>query len=343
MSKKRAYIKPEHDEENGTKTKKAKENHWEPANWKEVYENIREMRKDRNADCDIGKDKKSSYTAKERRLHVLIALMMSSQTKDVVTHAALERLKEHGLTVDNILKTSDKKLGELIYPVGFWRTKVKYIKGACQVLKDDYDGDIPRTVKDLCKLKGVGPKMAYLCMCSAWNECVGIGVDTHVHRIAGRLGWTEKECKNPEATRKALESWLPKDRWKEVNILLAGFGQQVCRPVGPKCGECLNRELCPTGKKWPFSPNKKATPKKKMVTPKKEVVSPKKELISPKKKMGLPKKEVVLPKKEVVSPKREVVSPKKEVVSPKKEVVSPKKEVESPKKKKPSYKKKNSK
>jgi endonuclease-3 len=61
---------------------------------------------------------------------------------------------EHGLTVDNILKTSDEKLGQLIYPVGFWRTKVKYIKGACLVLKNEYDGDIPRTVEDLCKLKG---------------------------------------------------------------------------------------------------------------------------------------------------------------------------------------------
>ncbi len=59
---------------------------------------------------------------------------------------------------------------------------------------------------------GVGPKMAYLCMSSAWGECVGIGVDTHVHRIAARMGWTEKECKTPEATRNALESWLPQDR-----------------------------------------------------------------------------------------------------------------------------------
>ena len=61
---------------------------------------------------------------------------------------------EHGLTVENILKTSDEKLGQLIYPVGFWKTKVKFVKEACQVLKDEYDCDIPRTVKDLCNLKG---------------------------------------------------------------------------------------------------------------------------------------------------------------------------------------------
>ena len=63
-------------------------------------------------------------------------------------------MREYGFTVDNLLKTSDKKLGELIYPVGFWKTKVKFIKEACQVLKDQYDSDIPDTVEDLCKLKG---------------------------------------------------------------------------------------------------------------------------------------------------------------------------------------------
>lgn len=262
MGRKREHVKPEVEDQNAIPEKKAKD-HWEPDNWKVVYENIRIMRKDRSAPCDMGKKTKSKYTEKERRFHVLISLMLSSQTKDEVNHAAMDRLKEHGLTVENILKTSDEKLGKLIYPVGFWRTKVKYIKGVCLVLKKEYDCDIPKTVEDLCKLKGVGPKMAYLCMCSAWNKCVGIGVDTHVHRLAGRLGWTEKECKTPEATRKSLESWLPKDRWREVNVLLAGFGQQVCLPIGPKCGECLNRELCPTGLKWTQSPKKKSTTKKK--------------------------------------------------------------------------------
>ncbi len=131
-----------------------------------------------------------------------------------------------------------------------YTVKVKYIKETCQVLKDKYDCDIPRTVEELLQLKGVGPKMAYLCMCSAWDECVGIGVDTHVHRIVGRLGWTQRPCKTPEDTRKALEEWLPKSRWKEVNGMLVGFGQQICLPIGPKCGECLNRELCPVGLQW---------------------------------------------------------------------------------------------
>merc|ERR1719468_443020 len=117
----------------------------------------------------MGKADKSNYSEKERRFHCLVALMLSSQTKDEVNHAAVTRLKDHGLTVENILSTSNEKLGQLIYPVGFWKTKVKFVKEACKVLKDEYECDIPKTVKDLCKLKGVGPKMAYLCMSSAWG------------------------------------------------------------------------------------------------------------------------------------------------------------------------------
>lgn len=93
-------------------------------------------------------------------------------------------------------------------------------------------------------LPGVGPKMAYLCLSSAWGDTQGIGVDVHVHRIANLWGWAEG--KTPEHTRKVLESWLPRDRWKEVNWLLVGFGQTICLPRGRRCGECkLEKEgLC---------------------------------------------------------------------------------------------------
>eukprot|EP01104_Vermistella_antarctica_P020269 TRINITY_DN860_c0_g2_i3.p2 TRINITY_DN860_c0_g2~~TRINITY_DN860_c0_g2_i3.p2 ORF type:complete len:191 (+),score=22.02 TRINITY_DN860_c0_g2_i3:764-1336(+) len=106
----------------------------------------------------------------------------------------------------------------------------------------DFDGDIPRTVQDMCKLPGVGPKMAYLCSNAAWNECVGIGVDVHVHRIANRLGWVTS--KKPEDTRKTLERWMPRDLWTDVNLLLVGFGQERCG-AKPKCSTCLVKELCP--------------------------------------------------------------------------------------------------
>ncbi|KYO30850.1 endonuclease III-like protein 1 [Alligator mississippiensis] len=183
-----------------------------------------------------------------RRYQVLLSLMLSSQTKDEVTSAAMLRLREHGLTVDNVLQTDDAALGKLIYPVGFWRNKVKYIKQTTAILKEQYGSDIPRTVKELVQLPGVGPKMAHLAMNIAWNDVSGIGVDTHVHRIANRLKWVKKETKTPEATRVALEDWLPRDLWSEINWLLVGFGQQTCLPVGPRCADCLNQALCPAAK-----------------------------------------------------------------------------------------------
>lgn len=78
--------------------------------------------------------------------------------------------------------------------------------------------------------------MAYLCLSAAWNRTEGIGVDVHVHRITNLWGWNK--TKNPEETRLALQSWLPHDRWREINVLLVGLGQTVCLPVGRKCGHC---------------------------------------------------------------------------------------------------------
>ena len=85
-------------------------------------------------------------------------------------------------------------------------------------------------------LPGVGPKMAYLCLSAAWDRTEGIGVDVHVHRITNLWGW--HKTKGPEETRAALQSWLPRDRWREINWLLVGFGQAVCLPVGRRCGDC---------------------------------------------------------------------------------------------------------
>uniref|UniRef100_A0A1B6LA97 Endonuclease III homolog n=1 Tax=Graphocephala atropunctata TaxID=36148 RepID=A0A1B6LA97_9HEMI len=241
-----------------------KRSKWEPENWMQLLENIREMRKGKNAPVDdMGCDKCSDKDASPEviRYQVLVSLMLSSQTRDQVTHAAVERLRDHGLTVDNILATDDTVLGQLIHPVGFWKKKVKYIKAATQVLKDEYNGDIPDTVEKLCKLPGVGPKMAHLCMNVGWKTVTGIGVDTHVHRISNWLGWV-RDTRTPEQTRAQLEDWLPEELWSEVNHLLVGFGQTICRPVGPQCATCLNSELCPHGRDV-ISGKIKSSPRKK--------------------------------------------------------------------------------
>ncbi|CAL9700621.1 unnamed protein product [Knipowitschia caucasica] len=229
-----------------------KTEHWEPAEWKKQLEHIREMRRDRDAPVDnMGAEKCYDHDANPqvKRFQVLVSLMLSSQTKDQVTAAAMERLRAHGCTVENILDTDDETLGKLIYPVGFWRRKLKYLKLASALLLKEFDGDVPNTVEGLVRLPGVGPKMAHLAMDIAWDQVSGIGVDTHVHRISNRLGWLRNTTKNPEETRKALEEWLPRELWSEINWLLVGFGQQVCLPVNPLCSMCLNQHNCPSAHK----------------------------------------------------------------------------------------------
>ena len=159
------------------------------------------------------------------RFQVLVALMLSSQTKDAVVGDAMRALQEHGLTVDNICATSPEKLNELIRRVGFHNNKTKYIKEAADVLKAQYDGDIPADAQEMMKLSGVGPKMAFIVENIAWNKCTGIGVDTHMHRMFNELKWVTS--KNPEQTRIQLESWLPRDKWTKINYLWVGFGQEV--------------------------------------------------------------------------------------------------------------------
>jgi len=172
--------------------------------------------------------------------------MLSSQTKDTTNAVAMSRLQKElppykegapiGLNLQNILAVDPKLLNELIWVVGFHNNKTKYIKAAAEILRDQWDGDIPDSIEGLMSLPGVGPKMAYLCLSRAWGRTEGIGVDVHVHRITNLWGW--HKTKGPEETRLALQAWLPKELWYEINWLLVGFGQTVCLPVGRKCGDC---------------------------------------------------------------------------------------------------------
>jgi endonuclease-3 len=224
-------------------------NKWQPNNWETLYQNIRQMRSAGDAPVDtVGCEKSFDVNAspKDQRFQALVSLMLSSQTKDEINNAAVLRLRNAGLSPDMIISIDDDKLGDLIKPVGFWRKKIVYLKKACHIIKNEYNGDIPDTVEGLCSLPGVGPKMAHLVMQIAWNKITGIAVDTHVHRISNRLKFVKKPTKNPIDTERELEDWIPRDLWKEFNSLIVGFGQTICVPVNPKCSQCLNRNLCPS-------------------------------------------------------------------------------------------------
>ncbi|KAF2140679.1 uncharacterized protein K452DRAFT_288773 [Aplosporella prunicola CBS 121167] len=222
-----------------------------PRSWEEMYNLTVEMRKKVVAPVDtMGCERLADETRppRDQRLQTLISLMLSSQTKDTVTAAAIKNLQENlpgGFTLESLLKVEPELLNELILKVGFHNNKTKYIKQTAEILRDKFDGDIPDTIKGLISLPGVGPKMAYLCMSAAWGRDEGIGVDVHVHRITNLWGW--HKTRQPEETRAALEAWLPREKWHQINHLLVGFGQTICLPLGRKCGECAlaDRGLCP--------------------------------------------------------------------------------------------------
>ncbi|KAM0198135.1 hypothetical protein ACHAPI_004091 [Fusarium lateritium] len=224
-----------------------------PSDWEAIYDTVRKMRapggRAHGAAVDtMGCERLADQSAspKDQRFHTLVALMLSSQTKDTVNAVVMRKMQTElppfqtgappGLNLDNILAIDPKLLNEFIWAVGFHNNKTKYIKQAAEILRDKWDGDIPDTLEGLVSLPGVGPKMAFLCLSVAWGKTLGIGVDVHVHRITNLWGW--HKTKNPEETRTTLQSWLPQDRWHEINHLLVGLGQSVCLPVGRKCGEC---------------------------------------------------------------------------------------------------------
>eukprot|EP01029_Cantina_marsupialis_P015898 TRINITY_DN3509_c0_g1_i1.p1 TRINITY_DN3509_c0_g1~~TRINITY_DN3509_c0_g1_i1.p1 ORF type:complete len:180 (-),score=45.13 TRINITY_DN3509_c0_g1_i1:731-1270(-) len=150
-----------------------------------LYNNITELAKGRKAPVDeFGCEvlPQNNVSPKEKRFQVLISLMLSSQTKDHITAGAVKRLQAEGCTPERMIELGEDKVGELIYPVGFWRRKASYIITTSQTLIDEYNSDIPDSLEGLVKLKGVGDKMALLAMNVGWEHCVGIAVDVHVHR-----------------------------------------------------------------------------------------------------------------------------------------------------------------
>ena len=221
-----------------------------PEGWKEIYENIHNMRTEKMAPVDtmgVQTNLSDKISPAESRFHVLISLIISSRTKDTTNSFVMDKLRVHGLTIENIRNTSLQELTELVHPAGFKNTKAKHIKKVAEIMHERYADDVPGDYDDILALPGVGPKMALLMMNVAWNKTIGISVDTHVHRISNRLKWTgAKGTGLPEQTRKALEDWLPREYWAQINGLLVGFGQQICRPINPLCSKCLNRHICPS-------------------------------------------------------------------------------------------------
>lgn len=174
---------------------------------------------------------------------VLIATLLSAQTKDAVTLEASTRLFAEAPDVASLARVPVARIQKLIYPVSFYRTKARHVRATCKLLLDRFGGRVPTTMKELLSLPGVGRKTANLVMIVAHQSADNICVDTHVHRISNRLGWVKTAT--PDATELTLYDVSPRKYWANINLYLVTWGQHVCRPVYPLCGSCILAPLCP--------------------------------------------------------------------------------------------------
>lgn len=173
---------------------------------------------------------------------VLIATVLSQRTRDEVTDRATEKLFKKFGTCSAIASADVRDIEELIQEVGFYRIKAPRVKEIARMIDNDFKGKVPADMESLLSLPGVGRKTAN-CVLVYGFGMDAVAVDTHVHRISNRLGLVRTGA--PEETETELRRVLPKRHWRNMNELLVRFGQDICRPVGPKCSLCPISDLCP--------------------------------------------------------------------------------------------------
>ncbi len=174
---------------------------------------------------------------------VLVTTILSARTKDETTTAATYRLFKKVKCLNDLKRIQEKQLAKLIFPVGFFRQKAKHLKQLPAVLEQEFNGEIPRTIDDLCRLPGVGRKTANLVLAVAFG-IPAVCVDVHVHRICNRLGLIKTAT--PYDSEMALRQILPRRYWISWNALLVSFGQTICRPQNPHCNTCPINKYCDT-------------------------------------------------------------------------------------------------
>lgn len=186
---------------------------------------------------------KIAEDSRDDPFEVLIATMLSAQTRDEVTHAASQRLFRVARSPRSMARLPVPTIRRLIYPVSFYRNKARHVKAACGQILERFGGRVPDTMEELLTLPGVGRKTANLVLILAHQSHANICVDTHVHRISNRMGWVL--TRTPEQTEHALYKAAARRWWPLVNLYLVTWGQNVCRPVYPLCTQCVLADVCP--------------------------------------------------------------------------------------------------
>lgn len=175
----------------------------------------------------------------------LAAVMLSARSRDSMTIPVAQKIFSLAPTPQRVAVLAPSTLESILHPIGFYRTKTKYLIGLSRKLIEEYGGHVPRTFASLTTLPGVSRKVANVVLGQLYQQDV-IAVDTHVHRISNRIGWIHTAT--PEETERALMKVLPRRFWRPVNGLLVQHGQQICLPLSPRCQICPIQEWCDYGR-----------------------------------------------------------------------------------------------
>ncbi len=185
-------------------------------------------------------------------LECVVATILSAQSTDVMVNQVTPALFAKYKRPEDYLAVPEEELQQDIKSTGFYRQKTKALRGMAQTLIEEFDGEVPKTVKELMKLKGVARKTANVVQSAVFPEMIGkdadagIAVDTHVGRVSVRLGFTEHDSKEAVKIEKDLLALVPKRDWGKVSFLFIEHGRAICDAKKPLCGDCPIEPLCPS-------------------------------------------------------------------------------------------------
>ncbi len=169
----------------------------------------------------------------------LVGTILSARSRDEMTDQVTKALFRKYPTPRALARADRRVVERILKPIGFYRTKARYVTETARKVLER--GGVPRTLEGLMEFPGVGRKVAGCVLVYAFGE-PAIPVDTHVHRVTNRLGWVR--TKTPEETERRLREIVPRRHWLIVNEVFVAHGKAVCRPVGPRCGECPVLRRC---------------------------------------------------------------------------------------------------
>jgi len=177
-------------------------------------------------------------------LEMLVATILSAQCTDEKVNEVTATLFRKYRTAEDYLKVPEDELKADIKPTGFFNQKATSIREACRRIVEAYGGVVPDTMEDLITLRGVARKTANIVLGNAFGTVEGIAVDTHVKRLANRLGFTEQA--DPDKVEQDLMRLIPRERWFDFTYVLIDHGRAICVARKPRCEVCLVNHLCPS-------------------------------------------------------------------------------------------------